>query len=162
MKTWGKILIGIIVILMILSLFTNVLFLALDTSESQEEPGADMAAIWSVTTGFQWIYPGGTTDASGNTLHNIYLFDDHNPMAHAKEMIQHTYNINPTICVTINNEASDRIFGDDLINNIREEDWGAGNSRGDAVSISLTSNPPNPIGIIVSLFTGDLRIFPLL
>lgn len=161
MKTWGKVAIGIIVILMVLSLFTNVLFLALDTSESQEEPGADMAALWSVQGGFRWIYPGSTTDASGNTLHNIYLFEDHNPMAHAKEMIEHTYNIHPTLCVTINNEASNRIFGDNLINNIREENWGEGNDRGDAVGMSVSSSPPNPIGIIISLFTGDLRIFPI-
>ena len=161
MKKWGKILIGLLVIFALFSLFTNVLFLALDTSESQQEPGADMAALWSIQGGFRWIYPGSTTDSSGNTLHNIYLFEDHNPMAQAKEMEEHTYNIRPTLCVTINNEASSRIFGDNMINNIREENWGAGNDRGDAVSSSLGTSFPNPIGVIISLFTGDLRIFPI-
>lgn len=91
MKKWGKILIGLLLIVALFSLFTNVLFLALDTSESQQEPDADMAALWSIQGGFRWIYPGSTTDSSGNTLHNIYLFEDHNPMAHAKEMVEHTY-----------------------------------------------------------------------
>ena len=52
MKALGKIVVLIIAILLIFLLSSNVLFLAEDTSESVQEPGVDMAALWSLSTGF--------------------------------------------------------------------------------------------------------------
>ena len=161
MKALGKIIVLIIAILIIFSLTSNVLFLAEDTSESVQEPGVDMAAYWSLGTGFQWIYPGSSTNAEGNTLHNVFLFSSENPYQGAKEIMQYSYNITPNICVTINNNASDRIFGSDMIDDIRTKNWGEGNDRGDAVNAAMAEHPANPIGVIESILLGDIRIFPI-
>ena len=161
MKALGKIVVLIIAILLIFLLSSNVLFLAEDTTESVQEPGVDMAALWSLSTGFTWIYPGSSTNAEGSTLHNIFLFSNGKPYEDAKEIMQYSYNVTPNICVTVNNNASDRIFGSDMIDDIRQKNWGEGNDRGDAVDASLAEHPPNILGVIESLITGDIRIFPI-
>lgn len=154
MKSITKILLVIVFIGIVATLFSNVIILASDTSEGV--PGIDMAAMWNVGSGFQWIYPGSSTNAEGHTLHNIYL-DSNDPYHYAKDIIQHTYNTTPNVCVVVNNTAAERIFGDDLISNIREHDWGEGHSRGDAVSMSMGNM--NIFGIFESLLSGDIRIY---
>lgn len=161
MKKIGAILILIIGILFIFAATSNVLFLAEDTSESINEPGVDMAALWSLSSGFQWIYPGSSVNAEGSTLHNIFLFENNKPYEDAKDIIQYSYNTTPNICVVINNNASDRIFGNDMIDSIRENNWGEGQDRGDAIDESLSSHGFNIIGVIQSLLMGDIRIFPI-
>lgn len=159
MKKLSIILLLIIVILFFFASTANVLFLAEDTSESVAEPGVDMAALWSLSGGFQWIYPGSSVNAEGSTLHNIFLFQNHDPYGDAKDIIQYSYNVTPNVCVVLTNNASDKIFGTDMIGSIRENNWGEGQSRGNAIDESLSNHPANPLGVIESLLTGDIKIF---
>lgn len=154
MKKWLIIPIVIILIIIVGALSSTVLFLAEDESEGAI-PGVDMAAIWTVTGGFEWIYPGSSYSAEGDTLHNIHM-EDGDPYQYAKGIMEHTYHISPNICVVINNAAAERIFGEDIVGNIREEDWGQGNSRGVAIENSMSQF--NILGAIQSIFTGDIRI----
>ncbi len=146
--------VGVIaVILIILALMSNVLILAADTTEGT--PGVDMAALWSVGGGFQWIYPGSSHNAQGQTLHNIYL-DSDEPYQFAKDIIEHTYHVSPNVVVVVDDYAAEDIFGNGLVGNIREKDWGEGYSRGDAVSMSITDF--NVLQIIPNLLTGHIHI----
>lgn len=148
---------GIIaVVLVIIVSMSNVLILASDTSE--KIPGVDMAALWSVGSGFEWIYPGSSFNAQHHTLHNIYL-DSNEPYQYAKDIIQYTYNTTPNVCVVVDNDAAQAIFGSNLVDDIRQHDWGEGNSRGDAISMSITG--VNPLGIIYGVVTGHIKIFPI-
>ncbi len=147
--------IGIIaVILIIVSLMSNVLILAADTSEGT--PGVDMAALWSLGGGFQWIYPGSSHNSQGQTLHNIYL-DSDEPYQFAKDIIEYTYHTSPNICVVVDDYAAEDIFGNGLVDNIREKDWGEGYSRGDAVSMSISEF--NFIQVLPNILTGHIQVF---
>ena len=149
------IIISIIVLILIIGfLSSSILFLAED--ETEGIPGVDMAGIWSFPGGFQWIYPGSSVSPEGHTLHNIH-FEDGDPYQYAKRIMEHTYNISPNICVVINNAAAERIFGERILDDIREKDWGRGNDRGVAIENSITQF--NIFGAIISLFSGDIRIF---
>ncbi len=153
---WKTILAGIVAIIIILLAilaFSNVLILAQDDTEGSI-PGVDMAALWSVRGGFEWIYPGSSFDPQGRTLHNIYMLDD--PYQEAKTIMQYTYNVDPHILVIINDQAAAHIFGDNILDTIRQHDWVEGNSRGDAVAMSITS--VNPLPIIPDILMGNIRI----
>ncbi len=153
---WKTILAGIVAIIIILLAilaFSNVLILAQDDTEGSI-PGVDMAALWSVHGGFEWIYPGSSFDPQGRTLHNIYMLDD--PYQEAKIIMQNTYNVDPHILVIINDQAAAHIFGDNILDTIRQHDWAEGNSRGDAVAMSITS--VNPLPIIPDILMGNIRI----
>jgi len=145
----------LILILVIGALSSSILFLAEDETEGAIS-GIDMAAIWSFSGGFQWIYPGSSVSPEGHTLHNIHL-EDGDPYQYAKGIMEYSYNITPTICVVINNAAADRIFGDGILGDIREEDWGQGYDRGVAIENSISQF--NIFGAIISIFSGDVRIF---
>ncbi|MCC7552940.1 MAG: hypothetical protein KO202_00410 [Methanobacteriaceae archaeon] len=155
MKRWLIAILILILILVLAFLSSTVLFLAED--ETEGVPGVDMAAIWKFPGGFEWIYPGSSFNTNGHTLHNIHLEEEGDPYQHAKAIIQNTYNITPNICIVINNAAAERIFGEDILGNIREHDWGEGHDRGDAVEMSMTQF--NIFGAIESLIHGDIRIF---
>ncbi|MDR0900211.1 MAG: hypothetical protein LBM26_00965 [Methanobrevibacter sp.] len=133
---------------------STILFLAEDETEGGI-PGVDMAGIWTLGGGFEWIYPGSSFSPEGHTLHNIYM-EDGDPYQYAKGIIQYTYNKTPNICVVINNDAAEKIFGDDIVGNIREKDWGEGNPRG--VAIEQSTNQFNVFGAIESLFMGNIKI----
>jgi len=142
-------------ILIIGFLSSTILFLAEDETEGAV-PGVDMAGIWTFSGGFQWIYPGSSVNAQGHTLHNVHLKDG-DPYQHAKVIMEYSYNISPNICVAINNAAAERIFGEGILSDIREEDWGKGHARGVAIENSVSQF--NVFGAIISLFSGDIRIF---
>lgn len=158
MKAIFKIIPIIIILVILFGLAcSNVLILAEDTSEGT--PGVDMAATWNITSGFNWIYPGSTHNSQGQTLHNILLDRPNDPYQSAKEMMENTYNISPNLCIVINNTAAERIFGGDIISDIRSYDWGQGYDRGDAVSNAMSNYKINYLGVIQSIFTGDIHIF---
>ena len=147
------VIVAIIVILVAILAVSNVLILAQDDTEGSI-PGVDMAALWSLNGGFQWIYPGSSHDPQGRTLHNIYMLDE--PYQEAKIIMQYTYNVDPHILVIINDQAAAHIFGDNILDTIRQHDWVEGNSRGDAVAMSITS--VNPLPIIPDILMGNIRI----
>ena len=143
----------IVVLFLAITAFSNVLILAQDDTEGGI-PGVDMAALWSLNGGFTWIYPGSSFDSSGRTLHNIYMLE--NPYQEAQEIMQYTYGVNPHILVIINDQAAAHIFGTDILDTIRQHDWGEGHSRGDAVAMSITS--VNPLPIIPDILLGNIKI----
>ena len=148
---------GIIAVLIVLFLaitaFSNVLILCQDDTEGGI-PGVDMAAMWSIHGGFTWIYPGSSFDPQGRTLHNIYMLDD--PIEEVRVIMDHTYNVNPHVLVIINDQAATHIFGDNILDTIRQHDWVEGNARGDAVAMSITQ--VNPLPIIPDILMGNIRI----
>ena len=113
-----------------------------------------MAALWSINGGFNWIYPGSSHNANGHTLHNIYMTN--NPYQDAKEIMEYTYGVSPHLLVIINDQAAAHIFGDNILDTIRQHDWGEGNSRGDAVAMSITH--VNPLPIIPDILLGNIKI----
>ncbi len=142
----------ILLVLIVFSLFSNVVILAQDDTEGNI-PGVDMAALWSLNGGFHWIYPGSSFDEQGRTLHNIYMLDD--PYGEVDAIFKYTYNVDPHFLIIINDQAAEHIFGADLLENIRQHDWVEGNSRADAVTMSITT--VNPLPIIPDILMGNIR-----
>ena len=157
MATTLKKAVGIIAVVFVLffviTAFSGILILAQDDTEGGI-PGVDMAALWSINCGFTWIYPGSSHNANGHTLHNIYMTD--NPYQDAKEIMEYTYDVSPHILVIINDQAAAHIFGDNILDTIRQHDWVEGNSRGDAVAMSITH--VNPLPIIPDILLGNIKI----
>ncbi|WP_295616695.1 hypothetical protein [uncultured Methanobrevibacter sp.] len=143
----------VVVIFLAITAFSNVLILAQDDTEGGI-PGVDMAALWSLNGGFTWIYPGSSHDPQGRTLHNIYMLDE--PFQEAKEIMEYTYGITPHILVIINDQVAAHIFGENILDTIRQHDWVEGNSRGDAVAMSITH--VNPLPIIPDILMGNIKI----
>lgn len=169
MKT-GKMILGVIAVIIIaLLLFimvSPILIIAEDTTEGT--PGVDMAASFSLPSGFEWVYPGNSYNANGETLHNIHLIDPNNPYGAAREIISYTYGYTPHIIVSINEQAAEAIFGIGLVDNIRANDAynGYGNpyaqgtmSRGDAVSTAMAGGTFNPVEIPLQFLMGNIKFF---
>ena len=144
----------IVVLFLAISAFSGILILAQDDSEGGI-PGVDMAALWSVHGGFSWIYPGASHNANGHTLHNIYMTDG--PYQDAKEIMEYTYGVSPHFIIVVNDQAASHIFGENFLSTIRQHDWGEGNSRGDAVAMSITH--VNPLPIIPDILLGNIKFF---
>lgn len=143
----------LVVLFLAITAFSNVLILCQDDTEGGI-PGVDMAAMWSIHGGFTWIYPGSSFDPQGRTLHNIYMLDD--PIEEVRVIMDHTYHVNPHVLVIINDQAAAHIFGDNILETIRQHDWVEGNARGDAVAMSITQ--VNPLPIIPDILMGNIRI----
>ena len=159
MKTIVKI-IQIIIILIIIGFIANanVLILAADTTEGGESsPGIDMAATWSLSKGFDWIYPGSSTNSNGETLHNIHYDHPDSPYQAAADIMEHTYQIRPNLIVTVNNAAAERIFGGGLIDNIRDYDWGQGYDRAPAIQAATENTQIDYLAVITSILSGDIK-----
>ena len=166
----GKMILGVIAVIIIaLLLFTitsPILIIAEDTEEGT--PGVDMAASFSILGGLEWVYPGSSHNANGETLHNIYLIDPEHPYSAAQDIMQYTYGYTPHIIIGINNEAASAIFGGSIVDNIRAHDAyngyaGRANvqgtmSRGDAVGTAMVNNGMNVFEIPIQLLMGNIAI----
>lgn len=156
MKTIIKIIPIIIIIIIVGIIFsTNALIIATDTTEGGI-PGVDMAATWNLQDGFQWIYPGSSFNSEHQTLHNIYLDDPDSPYEAAVDIMEYTYNMHPNLVITVNNAAAERIYGVDLISNIREYDWNSNYDRAPAIQAATQNTTMNYGGIITSILSGDI------
>ena len=154
---------AIIVVILLSTIVSPILVIAEDADEGT--PGVDMAATLSLT-GFEWIYPGSSYNANGETLHNIYLIDPDNPYKAAQEIIQYTYQKTPHIIVGINNDAAEAIFGGSIVDDIRANDaynGYAGNSavsgtmsRGDAVGTAMVNDGMNVFQIPLQIILGNI------
>lgn len=89
------------------------------------------------------IYPGDSVNAEGQTLHNIHLNDPQDPYGAARDIISYTYHFTPHIIVSVNDIAAADIFGSDILDSIREYDWGQGMDRGDASSQAMADSGIN-------------------
>lgn len=169
----GKIILGaiaaIIVLFLLFTLTSPILIVAEDTDEGT--PGIDMAAKFSPIGGFEWIYPGSSVNANGQTLHNVHLDSPNNPYGAARDIMTYTYHFTPHLIVSVNPEAAEDIFGAGLIDNIRANDAyngyaGSENvqgtmSRGDAVSAAMGGGTFNPLAIPLNLLMGNIRLIPV-
>ncbi len=166
-KSMLKIIVLVIVVLLLFILVSPILIIAEDTTEGT--PGVDMAASFSVPKGFEWVYPGSSYNANGETLHNIHFIDPENPYGAARDIISYTYHYTPHIIVSVNDEAAKDIFGYDLVDNIRANDAyngypGNGNaqgtmSRGDAVGTAMLMGNFNPLEIPLHVLMGNIKFF---
>ena len=156
----GRIIFAVIILAVIvvgIAATSSVLIIAEDESEGGI-PGVDMGATWNLSSGFTWIYPGSSFNAQHQTLHNIHLDDPDDPYGAAKEIMEYTYHISPNIIITVNNNASEKIFGGDIISDIRQYDWGDRMDRGDAADKAMSDFHMNYLAIPECLLTGDMKI----
>lgn len=165
-KTILKIIVLVIVVLLLFILVSPILIVAEDTTEGT--PGVDMAASFSVPRGFEWVYPGSSYNANGETLHNIHLIDPDNPYGAARDIMSYTYHYTPHIIISVNDEAAKDIFGYDLVDNIRANDAYNGYpglhsqgtmSRGDAVGNAMAMGEFNPLEIPLHILMGNIKFF---
>ena len=158
------ILIVLVVGFVVSTIASPVLVIAEDVDEGGSG-GVDMAAKFSIT-GFEWIYPGSSVNAAGETLHNIH--DDHpdDPYGAARDIMEYTYHFRPHLIVGVNNEAANAIFGDGIVDRIRSNDAyngyaGSENvqgtmSSGDAVSTAMSSSNINVFQIPIQALIGNI------
>lgn len=165
----AKVILAIIVVIIIaLLLFTitsPILIIAEDTTEGS--PGIDMAAKFTALGGFEWIYPGSSVNANGQTLHNVHQDSPDDPYGAARDIMEYSYQFSPHLIISVNPEAAEGIFGAGLIDNIRANDAyngysGSENvqgtmSRGDAVDTAMNSGTFNPIAIPTNILMGNIK-----
>ena len=154
----------IAVVLLVSTIFSPVLIVAED---SGEDASIDMAAKFTILGGFDWIYPGSSFNAAGETLHNVHLNHPENPYGAAQDIISYTYHYTPHIIVSVNNDAAEAIFGASIIDDIRVNDaynGYAGNdkvpgtmSRGDAVDTAMNKNGMNIFQIPIQVLLGNIH-----
>ena len=167
MKKLSVVLLIIIVLVvgfMLSTLSSPVLIMADDVGEGGGG-AVDMAAKFSIT-GFEWIYPGSSVNAQGQTLHNIHLDSPDDPYGAARDIMTYTYNFTPHLIVSINNDGAEAIFGTSIVDDIRANDaynGYAGNdkvqgtmSRGDAVNSAMTKNGMNVFQIPIQALLGNI------
>ena len=160
MKT-GKIILCIIALIfvgfLLFTLMSPILIIAEDTSEGT--PGIDMAAKFTILSGFNWIYPGSSHNAQGQTLHNIHLNSPDDPYGAARDIISYSYNFTPHLIISVNDYAAEDIFGEGLVDNIRANDWGSGMDRGPAVDSAMSQGTFNPFAIFSNIITGNIKFY---
>jgi len=160
----------LILILVIFGVFLSTAFspILIVAEDSGEDASIDMAAKFSLT-GFDWIYPGSSVNAQGETLHNVHINHPQDPYGAARDIMSYTYDFTPHIIVSINNNAAEAIFGENIIEDIRANDaynGYAGNanvpgtmSRGDAVGTAMSNHGMNVFQIPIQALTGNIKFF---
>ena len=167
MKKIGLIFIAIVLIIVVLLASTIVSPVLIIAEDSEEDASVDMAAKFSIIGGFEWVYPGSSFNANGETLHNIHLISPDDPYHAAQDIISYTYHYTPHVIISVNNDAAEAIFGSDVVDVIRSNDaynGYAGNqnvpgtmSRGDAVDTAMNQNGMNVLQIPVQILLGNIR-----
>ena len=167
MKKLSVVLLIIIVLVVgfMLSTLSSPVLIMADDVEEGGGGAVDMAAKFSIT-GFEWIYPGSSVNAQGQTLHNIHLDSPDDPYGAARDIMTYTYNFTPHLIVSINNDGAEAIFGTNIVDDIRANDaynGYAGNdkvqgtmSRGDAVNAAMTKNGMNVFQIPIQALLGNI------
>ena len=152
----------IIVLFLVSTIVSPVLIVAEDAAEGN--PGIDMAATIGIT-GFNWIYPGSSHNAQGQTLHNVYINNPEDPYGAARDIMTYTYHVTPHLIVSINNDAAGAIFGESIISDIRANDAYNGYSgqhsqgtmsRGGAVATAMAQDGMNLIEIPIQIIMGNI------
>ena len=155
-----------IIALLLFTLTSPILIIAEDTDEG--DPGIDMAASFGLG-GFNWVYPGNSINANGQTLHNIHLDSPGDPYGAARDIMTYTYHYTPHLIVSINNDAAESIFGAGIVDDIRVNDAyngypGSENaqgsmSRGDAVGTAMANNKINFLEIPLQIIMGNIKFY---
>lgn len=166
MKKIHLILIAIVAIIVIFLASTIVSPVLIVAEDSTEDASIDMAARFSLA-GFEWVYPGSSINAEGQTLHNVHINHPEDPYGAARDIITYSYGLTPHVIVSVNNDAASAIFGGSIVDDIRANDgyYGyAGNdkvsgsmSRGDAVDTAMTNNGMNIFEIPLQILLGNIK-----
>ncbi|WP_407431952.1 hypothetical protein [Methanobrevibacter sp.] len=167
MNKLGLIFIVLLVIVAGLLASTIVSPVLIIAEDSGEDASVDMAAKFTILGGFDWVYPGSSYNANGETLHNIHLISPNDPYHAAQDIISYTYHYTPHIIVSVNNNAAEAIFGANIVDLIRSNDaynGYAGNqnvpgtmSRGDAMDTAMNQNGMNVFQIPIQILLGNIR-----
>jgi hypothetical protein len=133
--------------------------------DAEEDASIDMAAQIGLG-GFEWVYPGSSVNAAGQTLHNVHIDHPENPYGAAREIMEHSYHISPHVIVSVNNDAAQAIFGASIVDDIRANDaynGYAGNDnvpgtmdRGDAVGTAMANNGMNIFQVPIQILMGNI------
>ena len=133
--------------------------------DAEEDASIDMAAQIGLG-GFEWVYPGSSTNAAGQTLHNVHIDHPENPYGAAREIMEHSYHVSPHVIVSVNNDAAQAIFGASIVDDIRANDaynGYAGNDnvpgtmdRGDAVGTAMANNGMNVLQVPIQILMGNV------
>ena len=155
-------LVAIIIIFLASTLVSPILIVCEDTGE---DASIDMAATFSLG-GLEWVYPGSSFNAEGQTLHNVHINNPDNPYGAAREIMEYTYHFTPFLVVSINNDAAEAIFGGSIVDDIRANDaynGYAGNdkvpgtmSRGDAIDTAMAQDGINILQIPLQILLGNI------
>lgn len=145
------------------TIFSPILIVAED---SGEDGSIDMAAKFSII-GYEWVYPGSSVNAQGQTLHNVHIDNPQNPYGAARDIMTYSYNYTPHIIASVNNDAAQAIFGSTIVDDIRANDaynGYAGNDnvpgtmdRGDAMDTAMSSNGMNILQVPIQVLMGNIR-----
>ena len=156
-------LVAIIVIFLASTLASPILVVAEDATE---DASIDMAAKFSLS-GYDWVYPGSSINAEGQTLHNVHMNHPEDPYGAARDIITYSYGVTPHVIISVNNDAAEAIFGGNIVDDIRANDgyYGyAGNdkvsgsmSRGDAMNAAMMQNGMNIFEVPVQILLGNIR-----
>ena len=140
-----------------------ILIVAEDTGE---DASIDMAAKFSII-GYDWVYPGSSVNAQGQTLHNVHIDNPKDPYGAARDIMTYSYNYTPHIIASVNNDAAEAIFGTTIVDDIRANDaynGYAGNEngpgtmdRGDAVDTAMSKNGMNIFQVPIQILMGNIR-----
>ena len=166
MRKIGIILLAIIIIIVGFLASTIVSPVLIIAEDSGEDASIDMAAKFSIT-GFEWVYPGNSYNANGETLHNVHLINPNDPYGEARDIITYTYHQTLHLIVGVNNDAVEAIFGNDVVDVIRANDAYNGYkgnqnvpgtmSRGDAVDTAMNKNGMNVFQIPIQALMGNIQ-----
>ena len=153
----------IIVGILATTLVSPILVIAED---SGEDASIDMAAKFTLT-GYEWVYPGSSVNAAGQTLHNVHVDNPQDPYGAARDIITYSYNYTPHIIVSVNNDAAEAIFGSTIVDDIRANDAYNGYpgnenvqgtmDRGDAVDTAMSHNGMNIFQVPIQFLMGNIR-----
>ncbi len=167
MKKLNVALIALVLIVVVFLASTIVSPVLIVAEDASEDNGIDMAATFSLT-GFDWIYPGNSINAQGQTLHNVYADYPDDPYGAARDIMSYTYHVTPHIIISVNNDAAAAIFGGSIIDDIRANDGYngyAGNDkvsgsmdRGDAVGTAMMKNGINIFEIPIQFLMGNIGV----
>lgn len=167
MKKLNVALIALVLIVVVFLASTIVSPVLIVAEDASEDNGIDMAATFSLT-GFDWIYPGNSVNAQGQTLHNVYADYPDDPYGAARDIMSYTYHVTPHIIISVNNDAAAAIFGGSIIDDIRANDGYngyAGNDkvsgsmdRGDAVGTAMMKNGINIFEIPIQFLMGNIGV----
>lgn len=170
MKKIGIIFIAIVAIIVIFLISTIASPMLIVAEDSTEDASIDMAATLSIT-GIDWIYPGSSVNAEGQTLHNVHIDNPQDPYGAARDIMTYSYHFTPHVIVSVNNDAAEAIFGSTIVDDIRANDgyFGyAGNdnvqgsmSRGDAVDTAMAQNGMNVFQVPIQILMGNIRFIPV-
>ena len=166
MNNGKRILAAIVLIIIALILFTAVSPILIVAEDTSEDSSIDMAAMFSIK-GFEWVYPGSSFNAEGQTLHNVHIDNPNDPYGAARDIMTYTYGVTPHIIFTVNTQAAQAIFGGSIVDDIRANDayiGYAGNdnvagsmSRGDAVGTAMQNNGMNIFEVPIQFLIGNIR-----